>query len=118
MTLRAMANILRQQGHTDEALKVHREALSLPATFSAKLRITVQIARDLIELGTLQEAAETLETALKTARDEMDRARVLRERGRLRAAAGDQAGAESDLKAALATFRAYQLSMDEFDVWV
>ncbi|MBV8806746.1 MAG: tetratricopeptide repeat protein, partial [Sinobacteraceae bacterium] len=118
LTLRATANILRQQGHADEALKIDREALSLPATSSAKRRITVQVAQDLIALGRLKEAAETLDTVLNFATDEMDQARALRERGRLRALTGDQVGAESDFRAALATFKAYDLPIDEFDVWV
>ena len=118
--LRAMANILRQQGHAEEALKVDREALSLAATTSARPRITVQIAKDLIELGRFREAAENLESVLNqnAASDEVDRARALRERSRLRASAGDSAGAEVDLKSALATFKTFELPTDEFDVWL
>ena len=114
-----MANILRQQGHADEALQMDREALSL-ATGSAKSRITVQIAKDLIELGRNQEAAESLDGVLNTnaTSDEMDRARALRERARLRCLTGDTAGAEIDLRTALATFKAYELPTDEFEVWL
>jgi len=118
--LRAMANILRQQGHAEEALKMDREALTLAATAAAKPRITVQIAKDLIELGRSKEAAETLETVLNqtASSDEMDRARALQERARLRALAGDLTTAEVDLKSALATFKAYELPTDEFEVWL
>ena len=49
-----MANILRQQGHAEEALKMDREALSLAPNPAVRPRITVQIAKDLIELGRLQ----------------------------------------------------------------
>ena len=118
--LRAMANILRQQGHAEEALKMHREALSLTPNPAVKPRITVQVAKDLIELGRSKEAAQALETVLNqgAASDEMDRARALEERARLRAAAGDLGAAEVDLKTALATFKAYELPTDEFEVWL
>jgi CHAT domain-containing protein len=118
--LRAMANILRQQGHAGEALNMDREALSLAPNPAVRPRITVQIAKDLIELGRSKEAAETLETVLNqnAASDEMDRARALQERARLRTLAGDLAAAEVDLKTALATFKAYELPTDEFQVWL
>ncbi|HEV7446977.1 MAG TPA: tetratricopeptide repeat protein, partial [Steroidobacteraceae bacterium] len=118
-TLRAMANILRQQGHAEEALRMDREAVSL-APSSDKPRITVQIAKDLIELGRSREAAENLATVLNesAASDEVDRARALQERARLRAAAGEIAAAESDLKVALATFKTYELPTEKFEIWV
>jgi CHAT domain-containing protein len=118
--LRAMANILRQQGHAAEALKMDRDALSLAATPATRARITVQVAKDLIELGRSKEAAETLESVLSqnAASDEVVRARALQDRARLRALAGDFAAAEVDLKAALATFKTYELPTNEFEVWV
>jgi CHAT domain-containing protein len=118
--LRAMANILRQQGHAEEALKMDREALSLTPNPAVRPRITVQVAKDLIELGRSKEAAQTLDTVLNqnAASDEMDRARALQERGRLNASAGDLAAAEVDLKTALATFKTYELPTDEFEVWL
>jgi CHAT domain-containing protein len=118
-TLRSMANILRQQGHAEEALQMDREAVSL-APSSDKPRITVQIAKDLIALGRSREAAENLATVLneKAASNEVDRARALQERAQLRAAAGETAAAESDLKVALATFKTYELPTDEFEIWV
>jgi CHAT domain-containing protein len=118
-SLRAMANILRQQGHAEDALKMDREAQSLSPP-SDKPRITVQIAKDLIELGRSKEAAENLATVLNenAASDEVDRARALQERARLRAAAGEIAAAEADLKVALTTFKAYELPTDEFEIQV
>jgi CHAT domain-containing protein len=117
--LRSMAHILRQ-GHAGEALKMDREALAAAPAPSDRPRITVAIAKDLIELGRSREAAENLETVLNpnAASDEMDRARALQERARLRASAGDIAAAEVDLKVALATFKAYELPTDEFAVWL
>ncbi|MDB6089406.1 MAG: hypothetical protein JWN85_2190 [Gammaproteobacteria bacterium] len=117
--LRAMANILRQQGHAEEALRMDGEALSL-APSADRPRITVQIAKDLIELGRSREAAETLETVLNqnAAGDEMGRARALQQRARLRASAGDIAAAETDLKVALGTFKTYELPTEEFEVWL
>jgi CHAT domain-containing protein len=119
-SLRAIANILRQQGHADEALKMDREALSLAATPSARTRITLQIASDLIELGRFREAGDNLEAILSqaAASDEVDRARALEERARLRSSANDIDSAETDLKAALNTFKTYELPTDEFDVWL
>ncbi|MDB6105537.1 MAG: hypothetical protein JWO52_5536 [Gammaproteobacteria bacterium] len=119
-SLEAMANILRQQGHAGEALKMDREALPLAGTPPEKLRIAVRIAKDLIELGRLKEAADTLETVLNpnAPSDEVDRARALQQRARLRASANDIAGAEADLEAALTTFKTYELPMDEFSAWV
>ncbi|MFL6603131.1 MAG: CHAT domain-containing protein [Steroidobacteraceae bacterium] len=119
-SLRAMANILRQQGRAAEALKMDREALSLAATPADRPRISIQIAKDLVELGRNKEAADTLETVLtpNAASDEVDRARALQERAHLRTSANDIAGAEADLKVALATFKTYELPMDEFAAWV
>jgi CHAT domain-containing protein len=119
-SLRAMANILRQQGRAGEALKMDGEALSLAGTPPFRLRIAVRIAKDLFELGRFKEAADTLETVLNpdAASDEVDRARALQERARLRASANDIAGAEADLEAAVATFKTYELPMDEFGAWV
>ena len=114
--LEAMANILRQQGHAGEALKMDREALSLAGTPHRRMRVAVQIAKDLIDLGSFKEAADTLETVLNpnAASDEVFRAWALQERARLRFAANDIAGAETDLQAALATFKTYELTLDEF----
>jgi CHAT domain-containing protein len=118
-SLRAIANILRQQGHAEEALNMDHEALSLATTPSARTRITLQIARDLIELGRSREAAESLAAVLQNpASDEVDRARALGERARLSAAANDIAAAEKDLQAALKTFEKYELPTDEFQVWL
>jgi CHAT domain-containing protein len=119
-SMRAIANILRQQGQAGEALSMDQEALLLAATPWAKTRINLQIVRDLIELGRTREAEQSLETILSqnAASDEVDRARALVERGRLRSAANDTQGACADLQAALKTFKAYELPTDEFEVWM
>lgn len=119
-SMRAIANILRQQGQAGEALKLDQEALSLAAAAGAKLRITLQIARDLIELRRFPEAEQSLDTILNqdAASDEVDRARARAERARVRAAADDTDSAASDLRAALKTFKAYELPTDEFEVWL
>jgi len=119
-SMRAIANILRQQGQAAEALSMDQEALSLAATPSAKTRINLQIVRDLIELGRAPEAEQSLATILSqnAASDEVDRARALVERGRLRSAANDTQPASADLRAALKTFKAYELPTDEFEVWM
>jgi len=119
-TLRAMANILRQQGHAEDALKMDREALSLATTPSQRSRITIQAAKDLIDLGLTKEAADNIESVLNgsTGGAELDRARALQERARLRAAARNLPGAEADLRSALKTYKAFELPTDQFDVWV
>jgi CHAT domain-containing protein len=119
-SLRAIANILRQQGHAGEALNLDREALSLASTPPTKARITVQIAMDLSGLGQTTEAMQVLETLLKQrfAGDDVDRARALQIRAQLRTYSGDFSGAESDLRAALTTFRTYESPTDQFTVWV
>jgi len=119
-TLRAMANILRQQGHAQEALKIDREALSLATTPSQRSRITIQTAKDLIDLGLTREAADNLESVLNgsTGGEELDRAHALQVRARLRSAARDFPGAEADLRSALKTYKTFELPTDQFDVWV
>jgi CHAT domain-containing protein len=118
--LRVIANLLRQQGHPEDALKMDRETLSLETTRWAKPRTTVQIAKDLIELGRPKEASAALQSVLDQNADSDDvvRARALQERARLRASGNDSAGAEADLRAALKTFKAYDLPLDEFACWV
>jgi CHAT domain-containing protein len=118
-TLRAMANILRQQGQAQEALKIDREALSLATTAALRNRITIQIAKDLIDLGRTGEAAENLESVLSASKgEELDRAHALQERARLRVAANDLPAAEADLRAALNTYKTFELPADQFAVWV
>jgi CHAT domain-containing protein len=118
--LRAMANILRRRGQAAESLDLDRRALSLAGTTSSQPPLLVQIAKDLISLRKLDEASATLSQVLDSseASDEVDRARALQQRAVLRAVAGKTRESESDLKAALKTFRAYELPLDEFDAWV
>jgi CHAT domain-containing protein len=119
-SLRAIANILRQQGHAAEALNMDREALSIASTPSTKARITVQIAMDLNDLGRTAEAMQVLEPLLnqKVAGDDVDRARALQVRAQLRTSSGDVSGAEGDLRVALNTFKTYESPADQFVVWV
>jgi len=117
--LRATANILRQQGHAQDALKMDRDALALAPTFS-KPRIRVQIAEDLRVLGRAAEADQQLETVLSSGSggDEVQRAKALAVRAQLRASAGDFATAEADSRTALETFEAYELPVDQFEAWL
>jgi CHAT domain-containing protein len=115
-SLRAMANMLRQKGDPVEALKLDQRALAVAATSSARLAVQVQIAKDLIALGKLKDAADTLESVLNrnSGASDIARARALAERSGLRASEHNVAAAESDLRAALATFKSNELRMDEF----
>ncbi|MBS0416262.1 MAG: CHAT domain-containing protein [Proteobacteria bacterium] len=117
--LRAKANILRQQGHAEDALKMDRDALALASTYS-KPRIMVQIARDLLVLGRSAEADEQLEAVLSTGSgsDEVQRAKALAVRAQMRSAAGNFAAAEADSRTALETFAAYELPVDQFEAWL
>ena len=119
-TLRAVANILREQGRAQEALGLHQQALSLASAAPVRAQIQVHIARDLNALGRSGEAARQIESVLsqRFAGDEMVHARALLERGRLRQASGEGAGAEGDLRAAMRTFTAFDAPQDEFDAWI
>jgi len=71
-------------------------------------------------LGRQDEALQQLEVVLRQSGvgDEVVRARALAARGQYRASNANFAGAESDLKAALKTFRAYEQVEDELEAWV
>src|SRR5262249_32143220 len=90
-SLRAMANILRQQGHAQEALKMDQETLSLDPTPRARPRILIQIAQDYLALGKSTEAAATIDSVLNQTAEsnEVVRALALQERARMRAANND-----------------------------
>jgi CHAT domain-containing protein len=119
-SLRAIANVSRQQGHAEEALKLDQEALSLASAPTIRQRIAVQIAKDLADLGRTAEAREQLESVLsqRAPGDDVEHARALQERARYRVAANDLAGAKADLKSAVATFRTYESTTDEFTAWI
>jgi CHAT domain-containing protein len=118
--LRAIANILRQQGHPDEALAMDREALSLASTPLSRSRIFVRIASDLTALGKYDEASQQLEMFFteNIGADEVGRANALQMRAQVRTTRGDTSGAESDLRTALSTFKTYESPIDQFNVWV
>ena len=119
-SLRTIGNVLREQGKAQEALKLHDEALSLATAPAMKLRIEVQIAKDLGALGRAAEASERLQAVLRDAGagDDQTKARALAERGVQRAALGQSTLAERDLREALRIFRKNETPEDEFESWV
>ena len=118
--LRAIGNILREQGRAEEALKVHTEALGLAAKPQTRPRIEMQIAKDLSALGRQAEAQERLQSVLNNsgAGDEVTRARALAERSTYLASQGDTARARVDLQTAQRTFQKYEAAEDELEAWV
>ena len=118
-SLRAIANLLRQQGEPAEALRMDREAFDLASAPTAKMRISVQMARDLADLGRTEQALRQIDSVLaqQVPGSAVERARALVERARHRAA-GDVPGGEADLHAAIDTFRAYEAPAEEFAAWV
>jgi CHAT domain-containing protein len=119
-TLRAIANLLRQQGQATEALKLDREALSLASTPPTREQIAVQIAKDLRDLGRSAEASKALDAVLsqRAPGDDIEHARALQERARYRASADDFPHAEMDLRSALETFQTYESPTDECAAWI
>src|SRR6185437_10645673 len=120
-TLRAVGNILRDQGRPEEALRRHHEALEGAVNAHTIARIRVQIAQDLDQLGRPEEAQQQLQAVLGSdngARSEAERAHALRERSHAYLLQHNPAAAESDLVAARQIFRKYELAADEFETWV
>jgi CHAT domain-containing protein len=118
--LRTIGNVLREQGSVTEALKTHQEALALASNGTIKNQILLQVARDLGALDRSADALECLSQILDVHAPSgiVLRARAQLERGRLRILTGDLPRAEHDIRSALATFRAYDLSQDQFDAWL
>ena len=119
-SLRAVANILREQGRAEDALNMHQEALALASAPPARAQIQLLIARDLNALARRSEASHQLEAVLsqRFAGDEVVHARALLERARLVQADDAEAGAEGDLRAAMRTFVAFDAPQDQFDAWI
>jgi CHAT domain-containing protein len=118
--LRTIGNILREQGRVGEALKMHEEALALASNPTIKDQVLIQLARDLGALERPAEALQRLSLVLerRVVGDDIAHARALLERSRLRASTGDSSGAEADIRAAMRTFRNFDLPQDLFDGWL
>jgi CHAT domain-containing protein len=119
-SLRAFGNVLLAEGRAADALKSHQEALSLSAAPRTRTRLSIQISRDLEQLGRHAESRQVIDGALNEipATDETARAAALLERGRYRTTEGQERAGESDLRTALATFRKYEEPLDEFEAWM
>jgi CHAT domain-containing protein len=118
-TLRNIANILRDRGEVASALAMHKEAMSLEASASARARISIQIVKDLEVRAQWPEARRLLEQILREpSYDAVGHALALLERGRLRGVMGESSAALGDLRQAAAVFRKNELSADEFSAWL
>jgi CHAT domain-containing protein len=118
-TLRDIANALRVRGDATGALAMHTEALTLEASASVRVRLNIQIAKDLDALGRSTEALKLVEQVVREpSYDEVGHALALLERGRLRGAAGEAAAAEQDLRRAVDIFHRNELPADEHAAWV
>jgi CHAT domain-containing protein len=119
-SLRTIGNALRAQGKAPEALALHGEALTLASTAPMKLRIEVQIAKDLAALGRTDAALQRLNVVLREvgSSDDVTKARALAERGIQRGLRGESAPAAADLNEAQRIFHKNELPEDEFDAWV
>jgi CHAT domain-containing protein/tetratricopeptide (TPR) repeat protein len=104
-----LANLLREQGRLEEAESLHEGALALartPLAGDARLAVFLEEAAVVKgELGKHDEAAALFAEALDVAEalgDPLERAEILLERGRERAAAGQEDAAREDLERCLA----------------
>jgi CHAT domain-containing protein len=115
--LRALAMIEAQDGHHEEAIRFDREALAHATGPIVRAHLLTQIADSESLLGRNQSAADDLALASKIPRadDAVSRALVQLESGLLDYRAGRLAGARAQLRAALATDRAFGLDAAAFD---
>jgi CHAT domain-containing protein len=115
--LRALAMIEAQDGHQAEAIRLNREALAHATGPIVRAHLLAQIADSESVLGRNQAAADDLALArnIPQADDAVSRALVQLESGVLEYRAGRLGGARAQLRAALATDRAFGLDAAAFD---
>lgn len=118
--LRAIASILRDQGHAADALKMHQQALALAAAPATRTRISIQIAKDLEALGENADARRQLDDIVQrnAGGDRLALGQALLERGTCRIANGELDAAEADLRRAAHLFHELEQLADEFNAWV
>lgn len=117
--LRTTANLLREQGHADEAVALDQEALTLASTATTLAQIRIQLARDLASLQRPSEALDTLEAVIREgpAIGSVTLARARVERARQLTRAGNFTAAEADLRSALLLLRGSEAPVEEFSAW-
>ncbi len=115
--LRALAMIEAQEGHQADAIRLNREALAHATDPMVRVHLLAQIADSESVLGRNQAAADDLALARKIPQDDdaVSRVRVQLESGVLDYRAGRLVGARAQLRAALATNRAFGLDAAAFD---
>ncbi len=117
-SLRTTASLIRVRGDAAGALGLHEEALALAATPAVRARLIVEIAMDLAALGRINEARQRVQSALSLpGSDAVSRAMLLLQHARL-AGAGRGGDSQRELRDALQTFGAYELTGLEFDSWM
>ena len=115
-TLRALANVYRDEGRHSDSKRVASEALALATSASAKARIRIGIARDDAALGRQRDALEALDGILAETAGHSGtiRAEALLARSDVRASNGDFAGSQRDLEETLELLRHLEDPTDEF----
>jgi CHAT domain-containing protein len=116
-SLRSLGNMLAESGRFREALLQHQEALVLAVAPSDRMRVHVQIAKDLAALGENSRALTELASALELASDQ-DRiatAQTLAARAALQLTLGELEAARRDVDAAIPVFRELEAVDGEFD---
>jgi CHAT domain-containing protein len=118
-SLRSTANVLRSQGHLQEALTMDEEALSHASIATQRASIQIQHARDLEAMGRYDSALQQLESVIREEESghTVIQAQALLERGKIRISLGELSAAEPDLRSAIATFAAEESPVDAFSAW-
>jgi CHAT domain-containing protein/tetratricopeptide (TPR) repeat protein len=118
-TLWSIANVLRGSGRAQEALVLDKEALLLATTPLDQQRMQLQIALDYEALRRPQDVRTATDAIVErpVVGGELIRARGLVLRGRAQAGSDPQA-ADAALREALAVFRKFEVSSEEFAVLV
>jgi CHAT domain-containing protein/predicted negative regulator of RcsB-dependent stress response len=119
-SLMAVADGLSDAGRFAEAIEKRTATLAMMPKGVARARLLTGQARDQITLGALPEAQSSLAEIIdnKAFGDRVILGRAMLVRAKLANVRGDLPAARIDIAAALAVFREYQLTTDEFDALI
>ena len=116
-TLRTLGNLHRMSGRPQIALAMHREALALAASATARDGALIQIARDFAALPDRPRALAVLDWVINDSKapDALTVAYAELERGRIRLSEGDLESVESSVANALSAFRTNDLTAEQIE---
>jgi len=116
-SLNALADGLRDEGRTAEAITIRTDAMKNFRTGVQRARLLVPLAADQLDIGALDAARASLAEVIdaKAYGDRVLLARALVVRAKLARVQRSLAAARTDLDSAMAVFREYQLATDEFE---